>query len=391
MNLKNGLFVTHEGIGSSIFRSQVLEHCISMKKLGYNLDILTYEIFSSNWNNSVINLKKYSKLCSINLKKAIWIYYPFSELFNLFILIIDLFKSKKTYHFIHARADYTAFLCIILKPFHHLPVVWDCRGDSVDEMKFSSSKYNLFIRLYFKLLIIPRFKLYRSINKKFANKIVYVSNALKDDISSYKSEKSIVIPCPVPSKHFGFDKILRQNFRKKLEFEKNHSVYIYSGSMIGYQSIEKYLYFFKSILNNSNNRLIIATVDLEKAKSIFKSILSKNLIFKSIEYEKMNNYYCASDFALLLREPRPLNYVASPTKFGEYCLSGLKVIHNNSIAQVFEITSVLKNGSKISTETIPKLDDNKRELISMNSKQFFSREFSNKSYHKLYNKILKNT
>lgn len=387
MNLKNGLFVTHEGIGNSIFRSQVLEHCISMKTFGYKFDILTYEIFQSNWTNSVNNFEKYSKMCSINLKKAMWIYYPFSELFNLFILIIHLFKSKKKYHFIHARADYSAFLCIILKPFHHLPVIWDCRGDSVDEMKFSSLKYNLFIRLYFKLLIIPRFKIYRKINRIFANKIIFVSKGLKDQIMKFPSKKSVVIPCPVPNKYFSFDKISRQKLRKKLGFEKNHSVFIYSGSMIGYQSIEKYMYYFKSILTNPNNRLIIATVDLKKAKSIFKSILSNNLIFKFIPYEKINNYYCASDFALMIRQPRPLNYVASPTKFGEYCLSGLKVIHNNSIAQVSEITAILKNSSEISKNSIPKLDDNQRELISKNSKKFFSRESLNKIYTKLYNEI----
>ena len=53
------LFITHEGIGNSIFRSQVMEHCESMSGYVYDFDILTYNTFKKTWRTSLSNYKNY--------------------------------------------------------------------------------------------------------------------------------------------------------------------------------------------------------------------------------------------------------------------------------------------------------------------------------------------
>lgn len=45
----------------------------------------------------------------------------------------------------------------------------------------------------------------------------------------------------------------------------------------------------------------------------------------------------------MISPKRQLNIIASPIKFNEYCLSGLKIVHNNNVNQVTEITNFLVN------------------------------------------------
>lgn len=387
--MKKALFITHEGVGNSIFRSQVMEHCDSMLNYGYNFDILTYNTLKKTWKTSLNNYNNYKSSFKIKLilKKALSIYFPFSLIINLFILAIDLHKLKKNtdYSFIHARADYSAFLAIILKPLHGLNVIWDCRGDSIDELKFNSKKFNFFVRFGITILVLPKFILFQKINSRFADKIIFVSNALKSSVvDSFCQTESHVIPCPVPPKYFYFDEDLRNITRKKLDIKKNQFLYIYSGSMIGYQSISDFIDFFKSIILEPQNKLIIATMDVEKAKSIFKNLNLEKISITFVKYEEMNNLFCASDFGIMIRSKRHLNYVASPTKFGEYCLSGLKVIHNNNVNQVSQVTSLLENGQLLNAPFNKKLSIKKRESISRKANKFFGRNFLNKKYISVY-------
>lgn len=387
--MKKALFITHEGVGNSIFRSQVMEHCDSMSSYGYSFDILAYNTLKKTWLTSFNNYLNYKSSFNVKLilKKALWIYFPFSLVINLFILASDLYKLKKNtdYSFIHARADYSAFLAIILKPFHGLKVVWDCRGDSIDELMFNSNKFNFFIRNAFRILVLPKFILFKKINRKFADKIIFVSNALQNAIldTNYHA-KSHVIPCPVPSKYFYFDNNLRISTRKKLNIKKNEFLYVYSGSMIGYQSVSEFVDFFQSIILKPSNKLIIATMDIVKAKVILKNLDLEKISFTFVKYEEMNHLFCASDFGIMVRVERALNYVASPTKFGEYCLSGLKVIHNNNVDQVSEVTNLLGNGQLINSLCNDKLTLKNRESISNESKKIYSRDVLNQKYNLIY-------
>lgn len=386
------LFITHEGFGDSIFRSQVIEHCESMKEHGIDFDVLTYETFKKSSKGSLRNFKEYSKWGKLNilLKNAMNIYMPGSTLFNLLILARDILKNIKSnqYQFIHARADYTAFLCILLKPLHKLPVLWDCRGDSVDELKFSIEKYSVCIRAILQLLLLPKQIIVRRVSSKYADACVCVSEALRSVLLSINPKlTTTVIPCPVPVEKFYFSTEQRCATRNAFGISDDEVFFIYSGSMTGYQSIVEFIWYYEKILKQSNSRLVIATVDMDKAKQFFRDFASDRIIITSVPYDEMNGLYCAADYALMARLPRPLNYVASPTKFGEYCLTGLNVIHNESIKQVSEFSGRLGNGLCLNSIPSVKPDLEARAEIANAARNIFGRSFLNVDYIYIYSKL----
>ena len=93
--MKSVLFITHEGFLSTIFQSQVLEHCSYINKEFDNeiqIDVLTYEVFSSQYIESCKNLERfksgseYKESYKIFLEKGFNIYYPLSLFLNLYLL-----------------------------------------------------------------------------------------------------------------------------------------------------------------------------------------------------------------------------------------------------------------------------------------------------------------
>ena len=389
---KKVLFITHEGFGSSIFRSQVIEHCESLLYHGYDFDILTFDTFRKSRKESELNIQNYLRWGSrkITLKIGVNKYFPFSTLANLFFLWREIKKLLQTqqYHFIHARADYTACLCVLLRRFHKLPVVWDCRGDSVDELKFSLEQFSWAYRAILTVLLVPRQRLFRYIASRCAACCICVSSAMQALIHSMnRGLCTFVIPCPVPGDRFFFSEERRELMRKDLGVSDDETLFIYSGSMTGYQSIENFVWYYKKITSLPKTKILIATIDKKKAEYLFRSIRSNRILITTVDYEAMNDLYCAADFALMSRNPRPLNYVASPTKFGEYCLTGLSVIHNNTIEQVSRNCNLLKNGFDLQSWPLVKQSIVSRKEVAANSIQLYDRNILNLIAVKCYNNI----
>jgi hypothetical protein len=390
--IRKALFVTHEGFSNSIFRSQVIEHCESLSDFEISFNILTYETFRKARQDSFSNLSKYIKWgkIPIHLNIACNIYLPFSTVLNYILLVRDLILQIRIveFDFIHARADYTAFLCLLAKPIHKKPVIWDCRGDNIDELKFAIEKFNILIRLAMWIMLVPRQVFMRFILNHYADKAIFVSDALRDVVLTKGTNfVSHVIPCPVPTSAFYFSNEVRDATRKLYAIPTDSQVFIYSGSMIGYQSIDEFMEYYDQILLIPSNILIIATIDKEVAKLKFKKhFANPRLLIVSLAYEEMSKVYCAADFAIMIRSIRKLNWVASPTKFGEYCLCGLPVIHNSAVKQVVEVTKQLESGYSLSD--IPfQLSNVKRSNISDTSKHFYGRESLNKRYLDCYSNL----
>lgn len=385
---KKGLFILHEGISSTIFNSQVLEHSKGLKKSGIEFDILSFDTLAKTWELSKNNLGK-AKIThpdvNIKLIKAMNIYYPFS-LFVNFILLVSFFKkNKKNYSFIHARTDYTTFLCILTKPFHNLPVYWDCRGDNVSELKDSLSRKNLFVRLIGNFYLVNFERIIIFLNCKLCDGAIFVSQALFELFKNMLVTKNYeIIPCPVSEKLFFFDSRLRLTMRNKFKFDDKNIVYLYSGSMVAYQSLQVQYLLYKRLLQNPENIIIIVTSDPEIAVDYFKNLNSNNLIILSANFEEMNHYYNLSDFAFLIREKKQLNFVASPTKFGEYCLTGLPVIMNDTVDQSLQYSKELGNYVNWDVSRFNKFGLDKRDEISSKAKFYFSRIELNKQYINLY-------
>jgi hypothetical protein len=386
------LFVLHEGIGSTIFNSQVLEHSIGMKNYEFDIDILSYNTFSKSWNLSKAN-HSYINQTLPNIKlflfKALNIYNPFSYLYNSILLIIFFLKNKNVYKLIHARADYTAFLCILTKPFHKLPVIWDCRGDSISELQDSLSRKNIVVNFFGNFIFVNINKIICRFNSKYCDGAVFVSDALFQMYRQVLYTKYIeIIPCPVPEEKFYYSLTLRNEMRKLHSIPKETKVCLYSGSMIAYQSIGEQIELYRNLLLFPDVLIIIATSEPDLAKLHFSDFLSNRFKILSVKYEEMNSFYNMADFSFLIRDNKILNNVASPTKFGEYCLTGLPVIMNDTVYQSLQISKLLGNYISHFDSSLNVLSNSRRQEIADASINIFSRKFLNQKYMKLYKSVL---
>ena len=392
-NIKGrALFVLHEGVGSTIFNSQVLEHIKDMKRLGLDIDILCFNTLSKTWETSVRNrdtIYNTEKDINIILKKGINPYMPFSFIINYVLLAWFLLKHKAKYKFIHARADYSAFLSILTKMFHGLPVVWDCRGANVAELEDSLSRQNSLIRFIGRIYLVSFDRFMANINCRYADGAIFVSQALYAMFKEkLKTENFSIIPCPVAETKFYFDENLRTEQRAGFHIDDRQSVFLYSGSMIAYQALGDQYALYEQILKDEKHIVAIITSDVDVAKDYFKALAQERLIITSGRFNEMNGFYNMADFAFLIREPKVLNYVASPTKFGEYCLTGLPVIMNDNVEQAFSNAKEIGNYVFVNDLPAGKVENRARVDIAGKAKLYYSRNSLNKLYTTLYAGIM---
>lgn len=386
------LFVLHEGVGSTIFRSQVLEHVMSMEQNGITMSILTFETFRNAMAISRINLQRFSRAyCSIKiyLKSAVNIYLPISTFINGLLLGLYLFLFRNEYNLIHARSDYTAFLCLLSKPFHRLPVLWDCRGDAVDELRDALNRRSGYLCTMIGWALLLRQRFIVTCCRNFSDGVIFVSDELlNQNLVGLRTKNFSVIPCPVPEDIFFFDPDLRERARMRHSISPWQRVFIYSGSTVAYQGLDRQLSLYESLLSSSDNIIYFATTDLQYAREYFKKLPLEQFRIVGVDYNDMNEIYNLSDFAFMLRESKNLNWVASPTKFGEYCLAGLPVILNDTVEQASKNAKELKNYVHVDNilKAVP-LGNNLRISISESAKKIYSRGILSSRYMDLYTKV----
>ena len=373
-----GLFVLFEGASSTIFTSQVIEHIRFMQRLNVFMPVLTFEPFRKNWVLSQSNKKRLANTAPeirVHLKRCVNLYWPGSSLFNALILLWHLRIHHQKIEFIHSRADYSTFLSLITKPLHRKRVLWDCRGDSYDELLKAVSRQKWFIRISLGPILKVRQKLIVFVNRRMCDAAVFVSDELRAIHEKHLRCSPVgVIPCLVPEDKFLFDRSLRATSRRDLGLADTDRVYIYSGSAVPYQGLDEFRDSYSRILSCQTNRIILLTKDARDANSVFSDMLGPRFQIISAEYEEMNAYYNAADFALMIRSADPLNWVASPTKFGEYCMAGLPVIQNDTIGQVISICKRLGTYNHISSiGSENRLSDERREEVARNASKIFSR------------------
>lgn len=380
-----GIYILHEGIPSTIFESQVLNHILEMNKKGIDFEIISFNTENKIFLKSKEMKKKinyrYPKL-KIKLLKSISIYYPLAFILHFFQLVYCL--KNKRFDFIHSRSDYSQFISLMIKPFIKSRFIWDCRGDSVDELKFAVENKSFLIKLYYWLYLKNFQNLIVFLCKKYSDSCIYVSEDLKI-IRKIKSQNNIVVPCCSSTDLFYYSQKIRQLNRKKMNYNPKDKIFIYVGSMVPYQSIELFNDLINKINNSKNYKFLVVTSDLKKASLNFKSVKREKITILMSDFNEINKYYNVADFAILIRSDRSLNHVASPTKFGEYCLTGLPVIMNNTVKQSESFSKIIGNKIDFSEMNLSKKID--RENVSNRSKQFFDRTIYANDYVKLYSYV----
>ncbi len=204
---------------------------------------------------------------------------------------------------------------------------------------------------------------------------------------SYANDKHVIIPCTLNS-DFEKIKILPATIlekRKEIGLHEEDTVFVYSGSIAGWQSFGLLFSFIEPILNKSNaNKLVFfSSPDLEIDK--LKKLFPQQVIQKNLPANKVSQYLLVGDYGLLIRERSDTNKVASPLKYAEYLASGLKVIISDELGDYTQL-SVEKNWGILYTgfnDTNIKPDLKEKQNISEKSIRFFSKQNYKEQYSKL--------
>ncbi|WP_303925484.1 hypothetical protein [Draconibacterium sediminis] len=340
------LYITTEGISSTVFYSQVYSLCKNIKSTGINIKILNFQKVPFN-----IASKQTRHLFEKSLIKTI-----FYKEFNT-----GLAKKIEKYIdiencILHCRNPHAALLGLkVRSKYPKVNVIYDVRGISELEHIFHGNR--------------QRAEEYGNINRKIFNtqNIFYsfISNGLKQYYErkyNVKLNKSVICPSVYNDKDFIDYSYSPLDHRKK---------FIYIGGNQQYQNIENIIDAFK----NSRDKLVIITHNKIAKPSVssnieFYSNLKPNEIFKIAQ---------KCDFGIIHRSNDLFNMVATPTKISEYWGNGLQILAINNAGAFSD--EILKNERLgiVVPENQFHSTVNQLSPPSQNDKLFI-REFAEKNY-----------
>lgn len=157
----------------------------------------------------------------------------------------------------------------------------------------------------------------------------------------YSENKHVVIPCTLNTSFR--PEILKQeeieNARKKMKFNADDIILVYSGSTAGWQSFDLLQGFLQKIINNNKNIKVLFLSEKDKNVDQLKTEFPDKIFQTFVKHSEVSGILKSCDIGILIREKSVTNKVASPTKFAEYLSAGLPVIISEGIG---DYTSFVK-------------------------------------------------
>jgi hypothetical protein len=203
----------------------------------------------------------------------------------------------------------------------------------------------------------------------------------------YSDAKHVVIPCTIDNSSFDIDisESVVANAKRKMGFDSENVVFVYSGSTAGWQSMQLLEDYLKKILLHDE---MFTVCILGKETQMIKELKAffNNRVFNAyLKPTEVNDYLVGCDYGLLIREKSITNQVASPVKFAEYLSCGLNVIISEGVGDYSEFVQEEKCGILFGEN----LDDiNRNGKLQKRRNQELSRShFSKMTYLPQYQKI----
>lgn len=341
-----GALVLFEGLPPTVIDSQVLAHVrLARERLGIDMPVVSFACSDALFEQSQKRLDRAREIADgdVILARGVRPAMPGSLSINRQRLagVLDRLGDIS---FVHARADYAAAVTGPLARRRQLPMLWDCRGDARAELHERFDKAALWLKPMAALRDALMRRELRIAGRTCAG-ACFVTPQLRDLMASYLSDRPRwVMPCLAPETEFFFDPALRDRMRNELRIGAEEAVTIYSGSLAGYQGFDETVAAFGRMLAaRPKARLIVLTPDVERARQKLSSMPAERVICRSAPHAQVNAYLNAADFGMLLRDATPVNFVAFPTKFAEYALTGLKVVMKESPPACVEAAHRLGN------------------------------------------------
>ncbi|MBK9176737.1 MAG: hypothetical protein IPM46_10470 [Flavobacteriales bacterium] len=153
----------------------------------------------------------------------------------------------------------------------------------------------------------------------------------------YAASRQVVIPCTLgrsvetlPARH-------QNGLRKELGWQQEDTVLVYSGTVVGWQSLELAEGIVTPWLQaDAGRRMLFLSSEhpvIDRLHGRFPSQVAR----RWVPHQKVRGLLQDCDIGLLLREDRVTNQVASPTKFAEYLSAGLPVAISSRVGDFSEM------------------------------------------------------
>jgi len=170
----------------------------------------------------------------------------------------------------------------------------------------------------------------------------------------------------------------RKEKREELALNQNEILLVFSGSTAGWQSLELLSQHLNDWLKSND---LVKVLILSKPHHVFEELQLKfpNRITEIfVEPSEVFCWLSAGDYGLLIRDKSVTNSCASPTKYAEYLLAGLRVISNETTGAGGEVGLIPADELTTSTKSA-------RELYSGRAIKHFEKG----NFHQEYERITK--
>jgi hypothetical protein len=150
---------------------------------------------------------------------------------------------------------------------------------------------------------------------------------------NYQSKDHVAIPCTL-NKVFENLVLSEETIKKSREqigIKNEDLLFVYSGSVAGWQSFDILYKFVSGILDSDRKVKLLFLSDVDPNIIKLQDEFKERVICKKVKPIEVPFYLQAADYGLLIREESLTNLVASPVKFAEYLACGLAVIISENL------------------------------------------------------------
>ncbi len=369
--MKKILYISVDGLLDPLGSSQILPYIKGSSRSDLVFFICTIE--------NIKNLNKINKVKKIieKNKNLHWEYYLFAkksgkinrlkELILLYTLTFKTFLFERI-NIIHSRSYLPMFLCIFLKLFSKVKIIFDTRGSWFDErIEGGMLKQRGFDFLIYRFLKKIEFLFFKS-----SDHIIFLTNnGYKKINKSFISGKKIsIIPCAAD---FNLFKIIDINKKKQIAQSlgiKDKLIITYSGSLGSWYNFDQIKNFYTNFLLKFPNTtlIILSQSDIQKEFLNLSNSIKSKIIFISAKREIIPDIIGISDFTLCFIKNSPSKIFSSPTKVGESLGCGVPVIYNKGIGDLDEDMKNMKVGYELSQSDFMDEHNIKNIVLSDKSK-----------------------
>jgi glycosyltransferase involved in cell wall biosynthesis len=385
------LLVYFEGLAETVIDSVVLDHARQAARQS-RFDFAIWTFCSSNKLYCDSKGRQLAAAqfagCDVRVFRGIRPAVPFSTWLNALLFRWHLRGVPKP-DVIHARADYSAAVCAFARR-RRMGLLWDCRADVVAEAAERMTQWPRLPR-WIKTLKVRNTVRIRRRAADACHAALFITNVLAELCRAEVSGKPTeIIPTAASEDLFFFDPDLREKARTSLGLQPRNRVFVYSGSLTKIQCFDEVVDRFAAIHESDPDaRLLVLTPETPDAKRRVAQLDPESVLVRSASLQDLNAYLNGADVGFMLRQDTPANAASLPTKFAEYCLTGLPVIMTEAVPEACRLAANLGNWVRFDDSSqLAWPVDYDRIKVAHAAKLWLGKEHLMPLYESLYQKTL---